>query len=145
MLSKKINLLMWSTFLIISLFSCKDKNETPQDIYVEIPEDFVEFYDKFHSDTIYQIEHIHFPLEGIPAMSKGTDLEGFSFWWERDGWKYHKPFDAMDGTFTRDFSNFAGIITETIRDNSGQFTMVRRFSKMDGEWKLIFYKQLSRG
>ena len=128
--------------LSLLLFSCKEKvAEIPK---TEIPEDFVEFYNKFHTDTLFQVEHIHFPLEGMPALAPGSDLEGFSFWWERVGWKMHKPFDDNGGTFTRTFSNFAGIITEQISDNSGQFTMMRRFSKMDGEWTLIYYKEMGR-
>ena len=128
--------------LSLLLFACKEKvEEIPK---TEIPEDFVEFYNKFHTDTLFQVEHIHFPLEGMPALAPGSDLEGFSFWWERVGWKMHKPFDDNGGTFTRTFSNFAGIITEQISDNSGQFTMMRRFSKMDGEWTLIYYKEMGR-
>jgi hypothetical protein len=124
------------------LFSCKEKvQEEPK---TEIPEDFVEFYNLFHTDTTYQLDHIHFPLEGMPALSPDSDLQGFSFWWEREGWKIHKPFDDNGGTFNRAFSNFAGIITETISDDSGHFSMMRRFSKMNGEWMLIYYKEMGR-
>ena len=31
-----------------------------------LPEDFVAFYERFLQDSLYQMEHINFPLEGIP-------------------------------------------------------------------------------
>ncbi len=139
-LMNKSWIIILGAFLIIS---CNSKKSN-QDVFTAMPEDFVSFYDQFHADTSFQIEHIHFPLEGMPALQPGSDLEGFSFWWERKGWKFHKPFDDMNGSFKRNFSSFANIITETIYDQSGQFSMVRRFSKMDGQWKLIYYKQLGR-
>lgn len=129
---------------VLTLYSCKNKESVEQELYTEIPEDFIPFYEQFHNDTLFQVEHIQFPLEGIPSLSEDTNLEGFTFWWERDGWKYHKPFNSQDNTFTRSFSNFAGIITETIKDGSGQFTMMRRFTKIGDEWKLIYYKEMGR-
>lgn len=129
----------------ICFLSCKQKEEAVKSpITNEIPEDFVSFYEQFHLDTAYQVDHIMFPLEGMPSLDPNSDLNGFTFWWERIGWKYHKPYDDQNGTYSRSFSNFGGIITEHIRDNSGQFTMMRRFSKMDDEWMLIYYKQMGR-
>jgi len=31
-----------------------------------LPDDFKKFYEKFHTDSSYQMKHIIFPLEGIP-------------------------------------------------------------------------------
>ncbi len=138
-------LLVFLLFILLFTASCKNNStQESQEVFTEIPEDFIAFYEQFHLDTAYQVAHIQFPLEGIPSLSANTDLEGFTFWWERVGWKYHKPFNDNDGTFTRTFTNFAGIITESIQDDSGQFTMMRRFSKMDGEWTLIYYKEMGR-
>lgn len=130
-----------TALVFVTIISCKQNQEEAK---TEIPADFVEFYELFHTDTIYQVDHIQFPLEGMPALTPGSDLEGFKFWWERIGWKMHKPFNDNGGTFHRNFSNFAGIITESISDDSGQFTMERRFTKMDGEWTLIWYKEMGR-
>lgn len=114
-----------------------------EDKPIEIPEDFISFYNQFHTDTAYQLQHILFPLQGIPSLKAGDDITGMQWWFEKDGWKYHKPFNDMDGTYTRSFDNFAGIITETIVDNTGQFTMVRRFTKSsEDEWTLIYYKEM---
>ena len=54
----------------------------------------------------------------------------------------HRPFDNGGGEFKRSFINFNNIITEEIADRSGQFTMIRRFSKMDEDWYLIYYKEM---
>jgi hypothetical protein len=46
--------------------------------------------------------------------------------------------------FSRSFLSFNDIVTEDIADGTGQFTMTRRFTKMDGEWYLIYYKEMGR-
>jgi hypothetical protein len=64
------------------------------------------------------------------------------FKWQKDKWIIHKPYNDGGGEFSRSFLNFNNIITEEISDASGQFTMVRRFSKMDNDWYLIYYKEI---
>ena len=135
-------LILWTTMM-----GCKDKSSVDDSmdvVTVEIPEDFLTFYNQFHTDTLFQVEHINFPLAGLPSLDPQEDISGTTFWWERDGWKYHRPFNDMDGTYSRTFTNFQDIITETIKDQSGQFTMVRRFTRSGDSWRLIFYKELGR-
>jgi len=96
---------------------------------IEIPETFPEFYETFHTDSLYQMAHIQWPLK---QQTDGSP-------WTKDAWDLHGPFDNSSGEFTRDLDNFAGIITETIQHNQGYFNMVRRFSQLDGEWYLIYY------
>lgn len=130
-------------FLIfLSLGSCRNKNTVEySEPPVEMPESFISFYKQFHTDSLFQIEHIIFPLAGQPYYLDDPTLEK-PFVWQREDWKMHHEFDAMDKTFIRSFDNFEGIITETISDTLGQFSMVRRFTEIDGEWQLIFYKDM---
>ncbi len=96
---------------------------------VEIPETFPPFYEAFHTDSLYQVTHIQWPLS---QQSDGAP-------WTLSEWELHKPFDNSSGEFTRDLDNFAGMITETIRHKQGYFYLIRRFAEMDGEWRLIYY------
>ena len=96
---------------------------------VEIPEDFPEFYERFHTDSLYQITHIIWPLSGQSDSTR----------WTQEEWIMHKPFDNTSGEFTRDLDNFEGIITETISHNQGWFHLKRTFAQMDEEWMLIGY------
>jgi len=105
------------------------KKESSLNGAIEIPETFPEFYQTFHTDSLYQMSHILWPLK--------QQVDGSP--WSQSDWELHGPFDNSSGEFTRDLDNFAGIITETISHNQGYFHMIRRFSQMNGEWYLIYY------
>lgn len=96
---------------------------------VEIPEDFPPFYGRFHTDSLYQMEHIIWPLS---EQSDGRK-------WTMEEWVMHKPFDNSSGEFSRDLENFEGIIIETISHEQGWFHMQRTFSRIDKTWYLIKY------
>lgn len=135
------------TVLMTSLLltACNDKNRDQQ-VLTSTPayesEDFQSFYEKFGTDTAYQMAHIVFPLEGMPALRDSTDVIPVDFRWERDQWVTHKPYDDMNGTFAREFIDFKGIVIEKISDASGRYTMERRFSKMSDGWQLIYYRAM---
>ena len=94
--------------LSVSVISCKDKKEiTGNDL--QIPEDFREFYDQFHKDSVYQVNHIIFPLSGLPAEDS---LKSDSFTWNKVDWIMHKPFDDLGGTFKREWYNVNSVIIE---------------------------------
>lgn len=121
----------------MSLLSCKQANNDTTSLdenIVEIPEDFVSFYEQFHTDSVYQMDHIVFPLAEKVDGSK----------WQKDAWQIHKPFNSQDGNFERMLDNFAGIITETILEKNGSFLITRRFSKIGDEYQLIFYSLENR-
>ena len=107
---------------------------------IEIPSDFLTFYNKFHLDTSFQKAHITFPLKGIKATEETGGGEAYMY--SKEEWVLHKPFDDMDGTFTRSFDAFGGIVAETIIANGGQFSAIRRFAKLGGEWNLIYYQPM---
>lgn len=128
--------------IILACRSKEVKQETKAQIQV-LSDDFQKFYDQFHVDSTFQMSRIIFPLEGRPAM-KDTIPPPSGFRWQKKDWVMHRTYDDMGGTFSRSFSNFNNIIIEEISDNSGEFTMVRRFSKLSGEWHLIYYKEMGR-
>lgn len=119
------------------MVACKQADSTTEasvtnadeNTVVEIPEDFPDFYNKFHLDAQFQIDHISFPLEEKNDSTK----------WEKEDWVIHQPFDDQSGEFQRDFTNFGGMITETIKEKNGLFYIVRRYTKLAGEWTLIYY------
>jgi hypothetical protein len=127
-------------------YACKSKTTevTPPPTPNNMPADFEVFLEKFSNDTAYQMKHIIFPLEGRPALKNPTDTIPPNFRWFKESWVKHRPYDDMNGTFNRSFLNFKGIVTEEIGDNSGQFSMVRRFSKLGDDWYLIYYKEMGK-
>ncbi len=133
-----------SSTLLIALFLCSCRNKTPdkdQGREVSIPMDFYDFYEKFHVDSLYQMQHILFPLEGIPATDS---LRNDRFRWTAEEWRLHRPFDDMGGTFSRSLYDINSVIIEKISDQSGAYTMERRWVKMGEDWTMIYYKEMGR-
>lgn len=130
-------------FMIIGMVGCKDKAPIDDDSSNSLPKDFITFYDRFLADSIYQIEHISFPLEGIP--DNVANYPGFddTFRWQAATWVMHRPFDLKANGFTSTFKQLGPIIIEEIRHESGQFGMLRRFSNNGEEWTLIYYAGLN--
>lgn len=107
-------------------------------------EEFLAFYDQFAKDSLFQLEHIVFPLEGIKAVTDSTQVINPDFKWQKENWVIHKPFDDMGGSFSREFMDIQGIVIEFISDESGQFTMERRFGKLSSGWHMIYYREMGR-
>jgi len=112
--------------------SCKNEKTTAESAYFkeEIPSDFLSFYDKFHSDSLYQLDHIIFPLQ----------MQSDSTPWEKENWAIHNSFDSQGGEFTRNYFHLNGLVIENISDSKGYYKIERRFSKSNDSYNLIYYK-----
>lgn len=118
--------------MLLFLVSCNNKEVSapaPNLHEASIPADFLAFYDHFHRDSLFQVEHVIFPLT---AQQDGTP-------WLKENWRMHRPFDSMNGEFSRQFNNLNGIIIEIMQDKTATVTIERRYSKMSGEYHLIYY------
>ena len=127
--------------LIVLSFSCKDKptnHESQYSLTDQIPSDFITFLQRFHQDTVYQINHIVFPLAG--EENKFGEVSK----WDKDQWKIHRPFNTQLTDYNRQYINLSSLITEVIQDKYGLFRSERRFSKMADEWQLIYYNTIYR-
>ncbi len=130
-------------FLGLLLFACR--NAQPADPAPTLPADFLAFYQRFHQDSLFQMEHIAFPLPGLPDRADSLTLSRNDFRWERHNWRMHRPFDFELGDFRRTFIPFnENMVEERILHRNGRYAMVRRFARMGGEWHLIYYAGLNR-
>lgn len=128
--------LLFLSFLLI--LSCQ--SPISQADQQGLPDDFVKFYERFHTDSLYQMAHIRFPLEGMPTQADSSSILPGAFYWTQDQWIMHKPIDPESKEFKREFKPYsADMIVETIRQNDIKFVTMRRFFKQDGEWYLIYY------
>ncbi len=117
-----------------------ENNDTEQGL----PEDFEAFYLKFHEDSLFQINHILFPLRGLPNNADSLVKVSKNFHWDLESWRMHKPFDNRSGSFRRNFSNLNNeLITEDIYMKEG-FGMSRRFMKTNNDWYLIYYSAMNK-
>lgn len=130
-------------FFAICVLACQqNKPEAEETAGLELPEDFIAFYERFHADSSFQMNHIIFPLPGKPA-SDDFDMEFVDFKWTRAGWKVHQAFDENDDTFDRRYKLFdEGLISEIIYSPTYGYYMERRFAKMTDGWNLIYYADI---
>ena len=138
---RRIRFKTFTFFLLILLtlifVGCKEK-ESDRETKV-LPPDFESFYENFHNDSLFQMSHINFPLEGA-TRAKGSNLDVMiPVKWEKENWIMHKPFNDHNNTFQRDFFMVGPVIVEKIADKNQFFSMERRFSKFGNEWQLIYY------
>lgn len=126
-----------------SLFTCgSDKGsqaETPTSSF----EEFLTFYDRFHRDSLYQMTHIQFPLEGLPSNADSTTLARQDFHWQENDWVLMKEFNTEVG-FERTFTPLTEtLIVEQIVHESGRYGLQRRWAKQGKEWYLIYYADMN--
>ena len=130
----------------VFLIACGEKepeNETvdttSQVERVELPASFVPFYAKFLRDSVYQMEHIQFPLPGRPVLDTAGHMIGTSEW-EAAGWLVHTPFTAEESGFSSEFTPIGeNTVIELIRHSSNAYYLERRFLMLRDQWKLIYY------
>ncbi len=127
---KNIILLFLCFFLFVSCKKGSPEQPIVENEVIEIEKDFVDFYETFHIDSIFQLSSINFPLHA----------PGDSITWTEHNWILHKPFDDFDGKFRREFTPAGKIMLERIYDANGFFNMHRRWAKLTDGWKLMYYK-----
>ena len=132
----------FSLICITSNHSCKtapkmaDQKHSIPDVH-----NFRSFYTLFHSDSLYQYDHIQFPLEGMPEQNDSTYYP-IGFKWYKNNWILHHSFQEQDRVFRREFTMLdSTLITETIYHLLSPMRMERRFS-FNQDWQLIYYSPM---
>jgi hypothetical protein len=111
----------------------------------KLPADFVTFYKKFHEDSLFQMEHIIFPLPGIPDNIGAKNIDLDTFKWHPQDWVMHHMFDTGDSVFVREVNVITpDMIEEIFHTKDDGFAMFRRFAKVSGDWKLIYYAGMNK-
>ena len=133
----------------LSLFSCKESQKEGDSKHSEtvnsgVP-NFDEFYQKFHSDSIYQLNHIVFPLEGMPGQAGEQEYTNPNFRWQKEDWVIHKGFQNINDEFSLEFRPIdETLMIEVIRHKASNYIMKRHFAYMDDGWYLIYYAGLNK-
>jgi len=144
-MKNKFCILLFSV-LVISLMtmSCKTRPQEQQASDEPFLE-FLQFHKQFLEDSIFQIEHILFPLEGLPSNADSATLATNNFRWQKEDWQVHRPFNFENSDYEQQFIPFDdGLILENIVHKSGGYVSERRFAKIEGVWYLIYYGGLNQ-
>ena len=147
-----MRLFFLSIFPLLFLNSCQNASPSataaqettalPADM--ELPADFVAFYKRFHSDSLYQIAHISWPLQGdVSEQIDSTHYRPKANTWTPETWRMMRlNFSPNDFKIETQMLG-DGLIIERIRARSVSFGLERRFARQPGgEWELIFYSDV---
>lgn len=141
----RLSLLLFSVAALF--FACKNHPKEQEQMIqtaVPLPQDFLDFYEKFHSDSLYQVAHIIWPLQGdTDEQVDSLHFQKKNTRWEQDKWRMQKmDFNRNDYVFDRQMLSDM-LVIERIRPKTVNYGIERRFAKQgDGEWALIYYSDL---
>lgn len=130
--------------------ACKQSQNAPKvesvsTAEVQLPADFNSFYEKFHTDSLYQMAHIAWPLQGDKSEQvDSTHYNKANTVWQQSSWRMHRPVDYGSGDYKRQIQTLGdGLVIEYILITAGGYGIERRFAKQpDGEWNLIYYSDM---
>ena len=127
------SLLLMCIFSLV-LTCCKQRTAievvATAELSSELPSDFLQFYMKFQSDSLFQLDRIAFPI----AAKNDSTL------WTKENWVTHRPFDDHGGQFKQSFNSMGGMILEHIYDDTGYFTAEKKFMKSSNGYQLFYYR-----
>lgn len=129
--------------LILILLACSERKTDAEEINerglsTELPDGFHDFYDRFHTDSAFQLDRIVFPLSGQLITKDSMETIAVEKTYTKEGWKLHRPF-AVDNGYNRSFTVLGNLVIEKIQDNMGLLTVERRWGQVDTTWSLIYY------
>lgn len=136
--------------LIIAFSACSEKQakkgngDSPEELEaadsLDLPADFLAFYQVFHADSAFQTDRIIWPLKGLPDQADAETILGDHFYHQRDDWTIHRELVDPGNEFDHYFALVdERLIVERIQTRATNLGMERRFAKMDGKWYLIYY------
>ena len=134
------------SFLLLFV-ACKQQNATPKTGEImetsgALPPDFESFYQKFLTDSLYQIAHITWPLQGLKTIQIDSTTPGTSdLYWTLSEWRMHRIDMIKSGENKRKFQTIGDVmVIEQVRALSVPYGIERRYAKQaNNEWELIYY------
>ncbi len=141
----KYTILIVTAVALVS--ACQQNKTTPQagetmETSGDLPVGFEDFYQKFLTDSLYQIAHITWPLQGVKTIQVDSVTPGITEnYWNLNEWRMHRLDLIKTGEYKRTFSTVGDfMVIEKVRALSVPYGIERRYSKQStGEWELIFY------
>lgn len=144
--------------LTFNLISCKKKSATPSIVdkvessdirtnisFASLPEDFKDFYKKFHEDSSFQMSCIFFPLEGLPDNADPEFIGNEKYFFSPDQWKYQNLIPIENELNSISYNCISNmLVEETITDKKLDLKLIRRFAKTGGGWRLIYYAGMNK-
>ncbi|MBU0473244.1 MAG: DUF4348 domain-containing protein [Bacteroidetes bacterium] len=125
------------TFLVLNLIivsimlsGCNASNESIN----SSSENFDEFYNKFHSDSLFQLSRVKFPLGG--KSIQGVDQSE----WTKDNWQMMKAkiYDVDTSEYKVFYKKTENEFIQKIWIEDSGFNLEYRFELIDNKWFLVY-------
>jgi len=130
--------------LFILVAGCRPGNIHPPAVSVPDLHRFDSFYYRFHTDSIFQLSSITFPLDGKAEPTDSLPHPDTSYW-SKEKWIVHHLPDIRDSTYEQVFQIIdSTLLREIIFHTPSGYSMERRFSFAEGTWHLIYYSPMRR-
>lgn len=125
---KSVNCLFLFILLAFACHSVKNGRNSKPD------EDFNQFYLLFHSDSVFQMERIQFPLEGGSYDSENETK------WNKKNWQLKKytVYDVDTTQYKVEFNFTDTMVNERIYIPNSGFDFLCKYKLIDGKWFLIY-------
>lgn len=102
-------------------------------------EDFNDFYFRFHTDSLFQINRVIFPLKGFQSDNTTEESEGFDESnRSKDDWiMMHQP--VIDSDLILETQKTDTLVEERIYIEGAGFETGRTFKRINNIWYLDYY------
>lgn len=98
-------------------------------------EDFDEFYEKFLTDSSFQMERIQFPLAGIKTTGEEEDS---TYYWTQDEWVMLKKPNLEGTEFERKLQVSDTLATDEIFTENAGFYFKMVYEPVKRKWHLVY-------
>ncbi|WPP48856.1 hypothetical protein [Catalinimonas niigatensis] len=98
-------------------------------------ENFDVFYEKFLSDSSFQMERIQFPLPGIKTIE---DEEDSTYQWTKEEWVMLKEPDLEGTEFKRNLQVSDTLATDEIFTENAGFYFKMVYEPIKRKWHLVY-------
>jgi hypothetical protein len=98
-------------------------------------EDFNVFYEKFLTDSSFQMERIQFPLPGIKAGEEGEDS---TYHWTKEEWVMLKKPEIESTEFKRNLQVSDTLATDEIFTENSGFYFKTVYEPIKRKWYLVY-------
>lgn len=107
---------------------------------IESAENFEEFNKKFHSDSLFQISRVDFPIEG-------KHVSGFEQYnWTRKNWQFlaiRVAEKTKIGEYQHSLEKTDTLITERFWIPDSGFEVERQFKLIANKWFFVYYNDIN--
>jgi len=137
---------VWAVAALVMGPACRESSPSSKSSHRQVPADFWAFYRRFHTDSLFQMKHISWPL---PGQSTEASPEGGlrikPVYWEKEHWRLQRLVDFDSGEFQQELRAIEGrYVVEIISyAKAPQYGLERRFMRLeDDSWELVYYADM---